>query len=82
MEEEQTTFRGGPVGRAWRRSDPFGEGREGAWRRKGFTLLRVRGGPGVGVAEEAFRLRFRGGPGKGVAEEDMGAGRRAAAEGC
>ena len=62
----------------------FGEGRVGAWRRKGFfnsLWLRFRGGPGVGVVEEAFGLRFRGGPGKGVAEEDMGAGRRAAAEG-
>jgi len=41
-----------------------------------------RATPGEGVAEEAFMVRFRGGPSEGVAEEDLGAGRRAAAEGC
>ena len=66
----------------------FGEGREGAWRRRGFIwfmyggIPRFRGGPGEGVAEEAGTVRVRrGGPGKGVAEEDTGAGRRAVAEG-
>ena len=67
---EEAPFRGGP-------------GRGGA--EKGvhfnFLWLRIRGEPGVGVAEEAFGLRFLGGPGKGVAEEDMGAGRRAVEEG-
>ena len=30
-----------------------------------FLWLRIRGGSGVGVAEEAFGLCFQGGPGKG-----------------
>ena len=71
-EEIQPIFRGGPVGRSWRRRGAcyiFGEGREGAWRRKGvdFIVPCFRGGPGEGVAEEAVH--------------DTGAGRRAAAEG-
>ena len=67
---------------------PLFQGRAGRGRGGGGSHTCVAGegrAEGVaeerGVAEEAFGLRFRGGPGKGVAEEDMGAGRRAAAEG-
>ena len=86
-EEEQPIFRGGPVGRAWQRWEAcyiFGEGREGAWPRKGFTLLRNslfqgragrgRGGGGIHGAFSGRAGQRRGGGRYGGQTEGGGGG--------
>jgi len=76
-------FRGGPAGRARRRRDAciVGEGREGAWRRRGFHFfVRFRGGPGGGRGGGGFHMfsgrarQGRGGGGYGGRTEGGGGG--------